>query len=246
MQYKYSLDFHISCYRTDINHRMRPSTFLDLAQDIATRAAGELSFGDATLKKYGCAWILARMQTRFLRPVLFNEDVRLDTWHRGLRGVNFIRDYQMVDGAGLPVVNSTSSWITMNLETRRLSRDAEMLGHIPTQSQCDEAAIEDPCPKLTLPRGSTPELIGTHTVKYSDVDFNGHANNVKYTVWGMDCLPEDLVFNHFLKEITINFNKEVHLGDTVELYHAMEDGAHIIEGRSGENQAFISKLVFEE
>ena len=83
-------------------------------------------------------------------------------------------------------------------------------------------------------------------MQWSDVDFNKHANNVKYTVWAMDALPEELVYGTWLKEHYINFNKEVRPGETVELYHAESDGAHIIEGRVGDHQAFITKLVFSE
>ena len=82
-------------------------------------------------------------------------------------------------------------------------------------------------------------------MNWSDVDYNGHANNVKYTVWVLDNLPQDLVFGHFLKEVTINFNKEARAGDTVTLYHTECDGAHIVEGRCGDHQVFIERLVFE-
>ena len=83
-------------------------------------------------------------------------------------------------------------------------------------------------------------------VRYSDVDHNEHANNVKYTVWAMDALPEELVYDHHVKELTINFNKEARPGDTVDLYHLQEaDGSHIIEGRTGEHQVFIERLRFD-
>lgn len=62
----------------------------------------------------------------------------------------------------------------------------------------------------------------------------------------MDALPPELIYNSWLKEHFINFNKEVRPGETVELYHAETDGAHIIEGRVGDHQAFITKLVFSE
>lgn len=243
---KYSEDYNISCYRTDCHRILRPSAFLDCAQDIATNAAKALDFGDEALHKCGCVWVLAKMQVRFLRPVHFEEKVRLYTWHKGLHGVNFLRDYQMCDENGIPVVNSTSSWIIMNTETRRLTRDVESLGFIPSGPQSPDNAIEESCPKIFLPKGGVVESIGEHKVKYSDVDFNGHVNNVKYSVWAMDAVPEDVVYNKFLKELTINFNSEAHPGEVVELFRTeVGDGSFIVEGRSGEHQTFIVKLTFE-
>ena len=87
--------------------------------------------------------------------------------------------------------------------------------------------------------------IGSHCVKYSDLDYNGHVNNVKYTAWVLDSLPQDLVCGHFLREVSINFNKEARRGDTVTLLHTEADGSHIVEGRCGEHQMFIEKLSFD-
>jgi len=238
---KYSERYDISCYRTDCHRVLRPSAFLDCAQDIATKAAKALDFGDAALHKHGCVWVLAKMQVKFLRPVKFEENVKLFTWHKGLRGLNFLRDYQMRGEDGTPVVNSTSSWIIMNLETRRLTRDIESLGFIPSGPQSPDNAVEEPCPKIFLPKDSSIQRVGSHEVRYSDVDFNGHVNNVKYSVWAMDAIPEEVVYGKFLKELTINFNSEAHPEDTVELFRAEtgEEGTFVVEGRCAEHQTFI-------
>ena len=76
---KYSMHFDIACYMSDYNRILRPSAFLDCAQDIATKAAGSLDFGDTALKDHNCVWILARQQVRFLKPVKFGDVVRLDS-----------------------------------------------------------------------------------------------------------------------------------------------------------------------
>jgi len=87
---------------------------------------------------------------------------------------------------------------------------------------------------------------GSHKVRYSDVDFNGHVNNVKYSVWAMDAIPEEVVYGKFLKELTINFNNEAHPEDTVELFRAEtgEEGTFVVEGRCAEHQTFIARLTF--
>ena len=246
MNPKYSEDSIVSCYMSDCHHLLRPESFLDLAQQLAVKAAQVQSFSDDAIKKFNCAWILARMQTRFERKVRFDEKIRLESWHKGLNGLYFIRDYQLLDSRGEVAVNSTSSWIVMNLDSRHICRDDEVMSLIPQEAQSTDAAIEAPCPKIAFPRGVELEVMGTHRVNWSDVDYNGHANNVKYTVWALDNLPQELVFGHFLREVSINFNKEVRAGDTVTLYHTEVDGAHIVEGRCGDHQVFIERLIFED
>ncbi len=242
---KYIENGIVSCYMSDCRHLLRPESFLDLAQQLAVKAAQVQSFSDSALKKFNCAWVLARMRTRFGKSVRFDEDIRLETWHKGLSGLYFIRDYRLLDSRGEVAVSSTSSWIVMDLDSRHICRDEEVLSLIPQESQCAESAIAENCPKISFPRGAELREIGTHRVAWSDVDYNGHANNVKYTVWALDNLPQELVFGHSLREVSINFNKEVRAGDMVTLYCAESEGAQIVEGRSGDHQVFIEKLVFE-
>ncbi len=244
MENKYCEDDIITCYRSDLNQLMRADAFLDMAQQIAVKGAEHLNFGRDRMLEFGCAWVLARMQVKFEKKVYFDEKIRMSTWHKGINGLYFIRDYRLETPAGT-AVNSTSSWIVMNLESRKICRDDEIMRIVPADSQCDDVAIEANAPRIVFPRGVVPEEIGSHCVKYSDLDYNGHVNNVKYTAWVLDSLPQDLVCGHFLREVSINFNKEARRGDTVTLLHTEADGSHIVEGRCGEHQMFIEKLSFD-
>ena len=81
MNNKYSHDSIVSCYMSDCHYLLRPESFLDLAQQMAVKAAQVQSFNDNALKSHGCAWILARMQVRFEREVRFDENIH--TWTPG-------------------------------------------------------------------------------------------------------------------------------------------------------------------
>lgn len=237
----------VACYESDYAHHFKPTAFLDIAQQIAVKGAQSQDFSDDRVAAFGCVWVLARMTTRFEEPLYFDEEYSIDTWHRGLHGLYFVRDYQMWTPDGKVAVNGTSSWVLMNKETRRLSRDPEMFKLIPAEAQAPGAAIEELAGRVIMPKDLAPEKLGTHKVHYSDIDYNGHVNNVKYTVWALDYLPEELVFGKRLREVTINFNREARRGDFVDLYHVYEgSGKHIIEGKVGSEQIFIETLVFDE
>ena len=243
---KFYEDFTTACYQVDRRKILRPSAFLDLAQHMAVYGADRLAFGDDQLGPYGCTWVLARQHVRFERPVMHKEPCRILTWHKGLQGLFFIRDYQILGADGKPAVNSTSSWVVMNLAERRVVRADFLKDIVSLDPQSPDYAIEEQAGKVVVPRDAELTLIGTHRVLYSDVDYNQHANNVKYTVWAMDSLPEELVNERMVKELTINFNREARPGETVELWHVTDaDGAHIIEGRAADYQVFIEKLIFE-
>ena len=241
---KYSENDIISCYRSDSHSNMRPEAFLDMAQQMAVKGAQLLPFNDTALLEKGCVWVLARMKAIFDRVVPFDTQIRLDTWHKGQQGLYFLRDYTLSDHQGV-AVRSTSSWIVMNVQTRSLSRDEDVMKLLSVAAQSSDNAIEQACSKIIMPRGAEVSLIGKHRVRYSDIDKNGHTNNVKYTVWALDSLPSELVMGKRLKELSINFNKEALLDEEVELFHCIkEDAAHIIEGKSEGHQVFIEELIF--
>ena len=247
LQDKTTEDLRIACYMTDRHARLRPTAFLDIAQNIAVQGADNLKFGDDELAAYNSTWVLARQSVRFDRPVSNKEQVKVLTWHKGAQGLFFLRDYMMLGADGEPSVRSTSSWVVMNIEERRLVRPDFLSEFTSMDPQSPDFAIEAPAGKVAVPRGASLELLDRHTVRWSDIDYNQHANNVRYTVWAMDALPEELVHERMLKELTINFNREARPGETVELWHALDpDGAHIIEGRVEDHQVFIEKLLFEQ
>ena len=235
----------VTTYMADVRNRLRPVSFMDIAQEIATLGARELHFDDAvTVAAANAVWVLARMHVRFLRMPVRYEPIQLETWHKGISSIFFLRDYRIRDAAGTPLVESTSSWVIMEKDQRKMLRPDSLLDIIPPDPQQPGHAIETPAQKVVIPRGATLEKVTDHPVRYSDVDSNHHVNNTRYTAWAMDCLPDELTFNHDIKELEINFNREARPGETVALYHAEADGAHFVEGRVDDNQVFICKMQF--
>ena len=235
----------VTTYMADVRNLLRPVSFMDIAQEIATIGAQELHFDDTvTVAAANAVWVLARMRVRFLRMPVRYEDILLETWHKGISSVFFLRDYLVRDTDGNVLVEATSSWVIMEKDQRRMLRPDGLTEIIPAGPQQEGHAIETPAAKVVIPRGVPLEKVTDHPVRYSDVDSNHHVNNTRYTAWAMDCLPDELTFHRTMREIEINFNREARPGETVSLFHAEADGAHYVEGRVGDSQVFICKMLF--
>ena len=235
----------VTTYMADVRNLLRPVSFMDIAQEIATVGAKQLHFDDSvTVAAANAVWVLARMRVCFRHMPARYEDITLETWHKGICSVFFLRDYRVRDNQGEVLIDATSSWVIMEKDQRRMLRPDGLTDVIPPDPQQPGHAIETPAQKIVIPRGATLEKAADHPVRYSDVDSNRHVNNTRYTAWAMDCLPDDLTFDHALKEIEINFNREARPGETVSLFHAEADGAHYVEGRVADAQVFICKMIF--
>ena len=242
---KHIQDFTIPCYNTDASWRLKPSAFMDLAQEAAGLHAVYLGFGYDDLIKTKTAWVLSRVHVEFPDTPLWREEMTLTTWHKGLNRLFFIRDFVMTDKQGRERVKATTSWLVLNLETRSMVRDPNL---VEEGTICTENAIENPADKVRMPRDVEAVPVYEHVVGYSDVDMLGHANNAMYMQWAMDAVDYELASTKPVKEFTINFNHEIKAAEKVTLYRACvekEDGLHVfIEGRTEEASSFCVEIIF--
>jgi len=82
---------------------------------------------------------------------------------------------------------------------------------------------------------------------YTDVDFNGHVNNVRYIQWIEDTLDPQILEKADKLRIDINYMNEIMLGENAELLSAPisgENNAFAFEGRKKESgqTAFRAEL----
>ena len=169
----------------------------------------------------------------------------LQTWHKGLERLFFLRDFIMTDQEGRVRVKATSSWLVLNLDTRRLVRDPNLVDEGKT---CAENVIERPADKVVFPKDAEAVKVMEHVVAYSDLDMNGHTNNAMYMHWAMDAVDYDIASERDVKEMTINFNHETKAHDVVSIHKAIvenETGRPVfIEGKVDDRSAFCVEIVF--
>ncbi len=242
---KLSQKYIIPSYQTDCSYRLRPTSFMSIAQEAADVNAKELGFGHDTLVNHNIAWILSKVHVEFVDTPLWKEEIILNTWHKGRKGIFYLRDFLLTDMDGNERVKATTSWLLLNLESRSVVR------HAPFDDEygiCSENAFEAPAAAVRMPKEQTPELVKEHIVSYSDIDKNQHANNAMYMRWSMNSIDYEITSKRPVKEFTINFNSETKIGEKVDIYRIMEereDGLHVfLEGKVGEKSAYIVEIVF--
>lgn len=255
---KYIISDVVSCYDVDSNIRMKPVAFMNIAQEMATRAADSLGFGYNEMRKKNVAWVLSRMHFVFVDPLLWNDEVVIATWHKGIVGPFFVRDFSVSVAGGAPKVIGTSSWVVLDLEKRSMVRIGDIVDMIPEGSACHENAIENPAPKVMMPRGVVPRLVRSEVLGYSDTDMNAHTNNARYIQHAMNCFDYAELQRLSVAEVFITFNHETHPGEQLDMYMYDETLSEpkllmngkpivrstIIEGKVGDRQAFCTRILF--
>lgn len=231
--------FVVKCHEVDSAKRLKPSAFMDMAQEMAYQAAAVMRFGYDELIVKNMAWVLSRMRFRFLEAPVWGDEIIIRTWHRGAFGPFFVRDFEVSGADGRRMVEATSSWVVIDTTDRRMARPEDVLSSEDTA--CRDFAIETPAGKVMMPRSVGHEYVMTRKVAYSDIDLVGHTNNARYVAWAMDCLDYGEKGIR-VDEVEIVFHHETRPGDEVALYRAVEKGHSYVEGRRGDTPVFCVKF----
>lgn len=242
MENKSRRRIHIACYDTDEACLLKPASFMDYAQELAGDNAAMLGFGYDDLMRENLVWVIARMKMEFIRMPKWRDDVELLTWHRGFDGPFQVRDYRLFDADGSVLANATSSWVIVDLHKRKIVKTA--FGTNP-ETICQDAAIEQTCRRLRIPRGMAMDTALTHTVAYSDIDRNRHANNAMYVVWAMDALDRHFLAEHQVRSLEVDYVAEAMPGEEVTIKKSnVTDGVCYVAGYVGEKESFVAKFTF--
>ena len=243
MNKTFSKDYTITCYEADANKLMRPTAMLDLMQEAANVNAMTLGFGYDEMISSNTAWVLSRINVKFINTPKWRDEVNLQTWHKGVSKLFYLRDFILSDKEGNPMILATTSWLIIDMNTRRLVRNSDL-----ALSDTAMDAIATPADKVVVPVDIEPELVRKHPVTWSEIDSNGHVNNVKYVVWAIDAIEQETIKEKPLKELLVNYDAEVMPGDTVKIFRIKkksEEGTiYYITGKVGDKQNFSVKLVF--
>lgn len=246
MKKKYTEERVVSCYEADSNHNFRPTAMLDLMQEAAGRNASVLGFGYDEMISENTAWVLSRTRVCFHKCPKWRDSVVLKTWHKGANRIFYLRDFLLESPEGELLISATTSWLIIDLATRRMVRNTTLAENFDNSEMGD--AIEEQAGKVMLPKGLEPELVHTHKVVWSDIDTNGHVNNVKYAVWALDAVDYDILKEKSLKEMLINYDTEVMRDQTVELYRVVsqeeESTVVYIVGKVEGKSCFSIKMNF--
>lgn len=247
-------EFEIRSYETDFKQDLRPFAFMNYAQYMAEKHATILKFGYENLLENQTVWVLSRVNVNFLEYPRWNDKVSFETWHKGTDRLFGIRDFRMTDSENKPIILATSSWLIIDIKTRRVQRVDKILQNNGENHELGDA-VKEPAAKIESPKN--PELCMVKRVCYSDVDVNEHTNNAKYIEWATDAIFTEYSDCLRIKQMTVNFNSECRLNDEISLYKeifyneaASGSGQNaninkiVIEGKRGETGIFIAEFQF--
>lgn len=241
MNHIYTKNFTVGTTQVDLFDHCSPGTFLQVFQDIATEHAAILNFGrDYLVEHYHACWIIARVWYRLNRPIMVGETVTIHTWHRGAQGFTVNRDFDLYVGEEY-VGEAVEAWVVADIENRKMLRPSKietLAAAIPPETVKDIRLMPIRCPGEKQP-------VYERTVRYSDLDLNGHMNNTKYADVLMDAMTVEEMQGRFVSEFQLNYSKECMPLETMTVCRVLNGDSCYIDGMSADGERrFEATLQF--
>ena len=242
MEPLFSQTFEVTDQSVDCFGRLRPAMILFLAQEAAGRHCVSLSVDYDTLAAKGLFWAVTRHRVQITRLPVRGETIRIETWPMPTTRVAYPRSMVAYDEKGNECFRSISLWVLMNLNTRNMI--------LPGKSGISvEGTLRGT--ELATPGGLVAREMTNHagrTVRFTDLDRNGHMNNTRILDWIDDLLPALYHRNHSAREFTVCYFSEVREGEALDLsWDFLPDGALQVDAhRAGsKDRAISARILFE-
>lgn len=181
-------------------------------QQAAAMDADGLSYGIEELFSAGVAWALINIKFEIAGEIKGIQNVKIKTWHCHSDKIYSRRDFIIYDETGAEKIKGTSMWVIIDLAKRKIARTPQVMLNQKLPSIDGMESVSGKPPSFEAQTPLSCVLIRTRS---EDMDINSHVNNIHFTAWALEGMPEDIKNKMTLKEIFVIFKNEAHAGEEI-------------------------------
>lgn len=225
----------------DFRSLLKPSALLRYVEQVSADHARTFGMTDQFFKDHGVAFLVGKQALKFDRVPQRAEKLTLLTRAEASRRGSVKRITTVTDAEGKQVAMVDCRWIVVSLAENRILREPGW-----TVDGFWNETVEGELPLQLHKCREELTSAGEWTVRYSQCDLNGHLNNAFYLDLVCDALPLEVVRKGPVTFASINYHREVPMGETVEVFYAPSAEGWYIIGKHNGQTSFESYLELGE
>ncbi|MBP5230349.1 MAG: hypothetical protein ILO68_01335, partial [Clostridia bacterium] len=210
-------------------------------QQIAVEDTGAVGATYEAMRRRSMVFVLMRLSVDFPVPVRANEEVLLRTHAYKCDGVMFYRAFELYRDGVLAAVADTRG-VLIDYVKRTILRPSQYT--FPLQETQPEAELP-PIDRRIVLTGADLKVL--RSVRYTEMDENGHLNNCVYSDWAMDDAPADYS-RYRVRSLCVHFDHEARWKDELELTYQKDGSGCLLTAfnRTSGQTCFSAVLRMEE
>lgn len=202
----YTDSFTVRTYDIDHQKRITIPALVKSMHEAAMQNVIHLNLSVWDLEPHHISWVLMRKQLHIKRFPILGESLKVHTQPAGFEKFFTYRDYKVFDQADELIAYSSSTWLLMNTQLRKMARIPDFILEMRPFMPPQEVCLERPLQKL--PKFGTPQFTQSFEVGWHDLDFNQHLNNIYYTQWMLEAMPDHYLGERKLDRMDIIYRAE--------------------------------------
>ncbi|SCI95713.1 Acyl-ACP thioesterase [uncultured Clostridium sp.] len=217
-------EYKINIFDVDSEHKCKFSSLVDFLWDVVISQSDYLGETKEGFVQNQCIWVLLKYDITIYEYPKFRDTITVDTKVLGSKKFYGYRQNTIRNSEGKVIGEVFSTAILIDFEKRRPMRISSTQSEIyGLNGELAEVPTLDDLPKI-----QKEDYKKDYPVRYSDIDSNGHVNNVKYMEMAVDTLPRYILNEYNLFNIKVLFKKETTDGDTLHI------SSEVIDNESGD------------
>lgn len=242
MAIKFSKEYEINYYDVDYKLKCKLSSIVNFLCDIGNEQAESVGDTIESLTERNCAWVFYKYDIRMKEYPKYRDVINIETTPAGFNKFYAFRNYKITNSNGDIIGEAIALFFLIDILKRRPKRISQE--QLKSYDSEDIANVS-----IDMERIRNLESIDFNklfNIRYSDIDSNGHVNNVKYIEWAIESVPLDVVKEYMLTRVKVVFEKEAIYGHnvTVEAQIVRQDNNRItsIHRIKGDEDKELTKL----
>lgn len=240
----FSKNYEINYYDVDCNLKCKLSSIVNFLCDIGNSQAEFLGETIDCLMKENCAWVFYKYDIKINRYPEYRDVVTVCTAASGFNRFYAYRSYEITDEEGNVLVEATALFFLIDIQKRRPMRISEnkmklYSGNVTLPKKVDMKEAREI---------ESEDYFKEFNIRYSDIDSNGHVNNVKYMEWAIESVPIEIIKDYELDSIKVTFEKETVYGESVHVSAQIikeDDGITTVHSIKSKDGKILTKIEIE-
>ncbi len=233
---KFTTDFEVTFFETDIKERLEFGYLLAFLQDTAIRHSAAIGYGIEKLLERKRGWIILNWHICIDKMPCIGDKLSIATWCGKCGRHQAERSFTAQNDKGEMLAYAVTNWAFIDLEKRKPAvippeMEEVFKSDIPN-------VIEKEKYRIRKPEEADFYYGRSIAVSRSDLDTNEHVNNTRYLVWAMDAVSDEIYDNYDLFDVKVTYRKESKKGDVLRLKTAVYN--------EGENAETIIYFISED
>ena len=225
----YERVLRIRSEQVDCTRHLRISELFRLMEEASIAHTEALGCPRQMTLDRGLLWVITRQSAEIGELPRYDDEIFLRSWQGEMMHVFFPRFYELWKD-NRRIVRGQALWMLIREDTRSMALPEDYGIRIPGVPDSPDIDL----PAVRRPEGcGEPVLEERLVTRYSQVDINGHMNNIRYFDLVDDRGTEDLHGAGCPRKIRAEYTNELRLGEEYTLRGYAGGGLRYYEGTAG-------------